>query len=99
MVRLCLRRVFYDSIEAAVGAKSQRVIISGQFKIAQGLYGIRQRKLATPRAKMKFGILRINRGGLFIFFERARIITRRLKRDSFLINVIPLPFLDFVQTD
>ena len=71
LARLCLRRVLYDSINTIVSAKSgERVIIPGPFKIIQGRFEIRERKLAIAHPKLQFGILRINGGSLFIFFDK-----------------------------
>src|SRR4029077_12305455 len=97
LIRLCLRGFLYDSINAAVGAKSQRVIVPCQFKFTQSLFGVRQRKPATPRAKMQFGILRINRGGSFVFLQRAWKIAGRFKQNAILIKAVPFGLLDTVQ--
>ena len=83
---LPLRRPRMIWIDAAVSAKSQRVVIPGQFKLIQGLFVIGQRQLAASRAKVQFGILRINRRCLFIFFECTRNIARRFKIRALLVE-------------
>src|SRR6267154_591038 len=47
---------------------------------------------------MQFGILRINCGSVFIFFERVPVITGRFKLDALLIMAVPFAFLVIIQT-
>ena len=91
-----VRRIFYDLIDAGVRPKGERVIIPGQFKFAQGLRGIRQRKVTTSHAKLQLGVLRIDGRRPGILLQRRLIIPRGFESDASLVKAIPFRLLSLV---